>query len=700
MSKTPKRGLNSLKLKSHYDTDADDILDEFYKPILKNSVSYKRAVGYFSDEVLRACAQELADFIECDGKILLVIGVFISESELLTIQSGGNSEEQTLIKAKLIASLRRLSESSGESIAIIGKLIEAGIAEIRIAARERGIYHEKYGIFEDVYGSQISFIGSANETSSALGTQINHESISVFSSEDKYVYEKYGADLEKKFEQLWNGKLQNTRVYKLDDEVLETLKNLTREYSERKSLGLSQPYCPKEQLPAIPKANGLRPYQREALIKWQQNKFHGILAMATGTGKTLTAINALENFRKSLPSGFIIVVVPYQNLAIQWVDAIQNAGISSIAAFQSYRNWYERFKDACLAATLEKTDAPCVVVVEDTFKSDRFQEMIALLESVKEKNHLIIADECHHFNAPQHLAYLPKFFRYRLGLSATPYDQFSEKYLDIFFGSIVYEFSLGAAIKAGYLCPYDYHVVEVTLDNEETEQYEIITKKIVKLIGADEKITPENLSKIQPFLLQRARVVGAAQEKITKLKDLVTRTGKQSFALVYCGDGSNEDDYGDRSRQIDQVTNMLHSQKWNVARVTAEESLIEREQTIEALKNKLIDAIVSIRVLDEGIDIPACRTAYFLASQRSERQHVQRRGRVLRLSEGKDKAVIYDFVVVRAQSNSLAISSLVKKELERVWRFANDALNTNETKGAYKELAVQVGLLEEMESGL
>jgi superfamily II DNA or RNA helicase len=701
MSNTSIGGLKSLDLKNHYDTDADNILEEFYKPVLKNSIIYKRAVGYFSDAVLRACAQELTDFIESEGKIYLVIGTFISETELLSIQTNEiNDQEQKLVKVKLIASLKRLSENSGESIAIIGRLVEAGIAEIRIAARDKGIYHEKYGIFEDIHGAHIAFIGSANETSSALGAQINHESFSVFTSEDTYIYEKYGRDLENKFQQLWNGKLKNTRVYKLDEEILEILKNLTREYNDRKLSGGGASLPPKEQLPAIPKATGLRSYQKEALNKWHQNNFSGILAMATGTGKTLTAINALENFRKSVPSGFIIVVVPYQNLAIQWIEAIQNAGINSIAAFQSYKNWYDRFKEACLAATLEKTDAPCVVVVEDTFKSDRFQEMLALLENVIEKNHLIIADECHHFNAPQHIAYLPKFFRYRLGLSATPYDQFSEKYLDIYFGNIVYEFTLAAAIKAGYLCPYDYHVVEVTLDDEETEQYEIITKKIVQLIGADEKITPENLSKIQPYLLQRARVVGAAQDKIIKLKDLISRTGKQNYALVYCGDGSNEDDYGDRTRQIDQVTYLLHTLKWNVARVTAEESLMEREQTIEALKNKLIDAIVSIRVLDEGIDIPACRTAYFLASQRSERQHVQRRGRVLRLSEGKEKATIYDFVVTGAQSDSLAIKSLVKKELERVWRFAQDALNGKETIEGYSRLAVKVDFLEGNENGL
>ena len=370
----------------------------------------------------------------------------------------------------------------------------------------------------------------------------------------------------------------------------------------------------------------MRSYQEEALQSWRNNQYRGILAMATGTGKTLTAIHAVKNFRQKVPAGFIVVVVPYQNLAIQWINAIRDAGIDALPAFQSYAAWYGQFQNACLAAGMSRVSGQCVVAVEDTFKSERFQELLGMLEKSVEKNHFLIADECHHFNAPKHLEALPDFFRYRLGLSATPYDQFSEHYLDTYFGGIVFEFSLGMAIRDGYLCPYEYHVVEVALNEEETEIYEQLTKRIVQLIGSDEKITPENLFKVQPLLLQRARVIGTAADKLERLGEIVERAGKLQYCLVYCGDGSIEDpESGIRSRQVDEAIYMLHQQGWNVARISADESLQERERLIDALRDRSINAIVSIRVLDEGIDIPSCRTAFLLASQRSERQQIQRR---------------------------------------------------------------------------
>ena len=143
----------------------------------------------------------------------------------------------------------------------------------------------------------------------------------------------------------------------------------------------------------------------------------------------------------------------------------------------------------------------------------------------------------------------------------------------------------------------------------------------------------------------------------------------------------------------DEAIYMLHRQGWNVARISADESLQERERLIDALRDRSINAIVSIRVLDEGIDIPSCRTAFLLASQRSERQQIQRRGRVLRKAPGKDKAEIFDFVVTSTHSMSGACRALVRRELERVWRFSDDAINGEKIKGTYEKLAREIGLL-------
>ena len=711
--------IKSLKRK-YKNQDGEKIGRDLIQPCLKEAIKYRRGTGTFSSSAFKAYVGAIDHFITDDVKIEILCSPKIDSNLLKVLENCQPGTERDKILQKTTneillaaAGCKAAPDKKDYRSMLLGYLIAKGKLEIKIALplnnsavqvfdspedeeldmdniNTRAMYHIKYGYFLFPDRSVVAFEGSVNETDTALN--FNTEKATVYRSWMPNDIERLN-DVVEDLDNDWEGKNHDIRIYSIDEDSLKIIRDQAasvRPKDPKANALIDKQRDPIEPTPPNPTAS-LRVYQKTALEMWAKNDFKGILAMATGTGKTLTAMNAVENFRKMVPSGFIIIVVPYQNLANQWIQAVQNSGMSAIAAFQSFKNWYEQFRNACLAASLSKTNAPCVVVVEDTFKSDRFQEMLGLLESTLEKNHLLIADECHHFNAPQHLTYLPVFFRYRLGLSATPYDQFSEHYLDSYFGKIVFEFTLKEAISAGYLCPYDYFVIEASLSDQETEEYEAITKQIIKVIGSDEKITPENLFKVQPLLLKRARVVGAAQDKIIKLKDLITSTGKQHYALVYCGDGSNDDDEGGKMRQIDQVTTVLHKLNWNIARVTAEETLEQREKTINALKNKLIDAIVSIRVLDEGIDIPSCRTAYFLSSQRSERQHIQRRGRVLRLSDGKSKAIIYDFVITSATSSSATINSLVKRELERVWRFAEDALNGDLTLNKFSKLASKVG---------
>ena len=116
---------------------------------------------------------------------------------------------------------------------------------------------------------------------------------------------------------------------------------------------------------------------------------------------------------------------------------------------------------------------------------------------------------------------------------------------------------------------------------------------------------------------------------------------------------------------------------------TAKESDKERQELLEDFEKGDLHALVAIRCLDEGVDVPATRRAYMLASSSNPRQFVQRRGRILRNHPGKDYAVIHDFIVRPPQSISLSADEkrfrierqLVKKELERVNTFAEAAEN-------------------------
>ncbi|WP_427913926.1 DEAD/DEAH box helicase family protein [Ramlibacter sp. MMS24-I3-19] len=395
---------------------------------------------------------------------------------------------------------------------LFSQLVASGVIELKFAVRSAGIYHEKFGIFIDAYGNKVAFIGSTNETEAALSAGRNHESFSVFHSREPSIYEAYGAPLEQRFADLWNGRTKQTRIYPLDEQSLAMMREIADSH-------VSSQHPHAAALPGLASRYSLRPYQHEALQSWKAHHYRGILAMATGTGKTLTAVDAVKRFRGAVPGGAVVITVPYQNLALQWIDALREQGIDTLAVFDSYTRWHSQVKNYFLASQDAHIGSmPCFVCVNDTFRDGRFQELTGLLATAKQRHHLLIADECHHFNGPEQIGKLPEHFTFRLGLSATPYDQYAEHYLDRYFGGIVFEFSLGKAIKEGFLTPYRYHVFGTSLDQEETEQYEELTHRIVKVAGSDESFTPETLAKVQHLLLARARIVGAARGKLEQLE--------------------------------------------------------------------------------------------------------------------------------------------------------------------------------------
>ena len=663
-----------LSIQRHYNSDEVDVLGEFYRPVLQRSRRYDRAVGYFSSSTFRSCAAELGSFVGNGGKIRLIVGCLVSGADLEALKQSGlqpEEAERLRLRAEVQRYLIELKGLDFNAAQTFAKLIASGVAELKFALRDGGIYHEKLGIFEDLHGLKIAFIGSVNETAAALTAGQNHESFAVFQSLEPAIYVAYGSDLERRFEELWAGRAKATRIYDLDAESLNLVAELAAAPGPDNE-------APEPVLQQLPEKFQLRDYQLDAIKAWQAQGLKGILAMATGTGKTLTAIDAVKRVREKIPGSAVVITVPYQNLAVQWMAALREQGIDVIGVFDSYASWYGKVKNLFMAAQYSDTvQMPCLVCVNASFKEDRFQELLSLLKDTKQKNHFLVVDECHHFNSPEHLKRLPEHFNLRLGLSATPYDQFDEHYLDRYFGGIVYEFSLGKAIQAGFLTRYRYHLLLCELDEEETEVYEELTLKIVRIAGSDEGFTPETLAKVQPLLLQRARIVGAAKDKLVKLRQHLLELGRTPYTLFYCGDGSVEGD-GERLRQIERVTELLHELNWRSARITASESLKTRELLLEHLRTRSIDAVVSIKVLDEGIDVPACQSAYLLASQSSDRQGIQRRGRVLRRAQGKETADLYDFLVIGGATDAKALKSLAVKEIRRATQFAADAENREE----------------------
>lgn len=692
-----------IELKDRYKNGYDNIGRDLIGVCLAECKLYRRGTAFFSSSALMSWSEAIGHVINDDVKIQIMCSPIVSDSHLVEILKNNTTEDQrkkTIQKLadKIILTavgFEKNNERNDFRSQLLAYLIATGQLEFRFAipknydfpeegANDRNLYHVKVGYFTFDDKSIIAFEGSVNESDSAH--QYNTESVQVFKSWVERDI-KRTSDLVLDVNADWEGANPYIEVFDLSNETIEIIKRLSPKEKPRIPKIIDRPLAP------APQKDDLRWYQRDALNLWAANKFLGILEMATGTGKTKTAIAALKAFKGKCPGGLVVVTVPYQNLAEQWINEIEKSGLKAMRIYESFHNWSQRLTNLLQEAQLVVNELPVLVVVEKTFNSEKFKEILSIVRFAKEKNHLIIVDECHHFNREDILRLLPDFFNYRLGLSATPYDQFSKHHLDLYFKKIVFRFTLSDAIKHGFLTKYTYKFFPVYLNDEETSAYNELTQKIISIAGGDEIFDPHVWPIVRPFLSQRSKIVAGCADKFKVLIEHLQGVSPTPFSLFYCGTSNMDIDDGEGTlRQIEALTRVLHSLGWSTSRVTADEPLEMRERIIDMLKNKEIDAILSIKVLDEGIDIPSCRNAYLLASQASDRQGIQRRGRVLRLSEGKDIASLYDFLVVGGANPSKSMKSLAKKELRRAFNFSKDSINYNEMKQGIENLAINIGL--------
>jgi len=398
----------------------------------------------------------------------------------------------------------------------------------------------------------------------------------------------------------------------------------------------------------------------------------------------------------------ILVVCPYLNLAKQWGREMARFGIAAIPCFESRAKWESKLQEAYQKLAAGLTEIIGVVVTNDTFLSSAFQATL----QPKLGHHLLIADEVHNLGASKIKTALPEFIQLRLGLSATPerrYDPEGTKAIFDYFGDIAYEFTIADAIKADppVLCPYFYYPVLVDLTPTEAEKYHELTLQLVRHLPSDDS---EGMSdQLMWLLIKRARLLASAANKLPALTTVLNgMETKPEKAIVYCGDGRVEQPVTDEEeRQIRAVARLLGEEHGlRVRKFTYEESPEEREAILTGLREGNLDAVVAIRCLDEGIDMPEVRYGFLLASSTNPRQFVQRRGRLLRRAPGKARAVIYDFIVQppdfgggNEDKDFNLERRLFRRELERILDFCATAENGPAALNQLHDLRLRYNLI-------
>ncbi|MGO8104740.1 DEAD/DEAH box helicase family protein [Rhizobium leguminosarum] len=687
--------LRDLALKSVYKSDTDNILVEFYVPALSLAYRYDRAVGFFSAAALNYAAQALSNFVKNDGQIRLVLGAFCEQDDLDAVLEGYRLKEiSEQLGRELLAQISSVSDALFQNrIETLAWLVAHGRLEVKIALRPNGMYHDKIGIITDALGDAIVFAGSANESLHALLPAYNYESIDVFPSW-KTELDGYYKPHAESFERLWANKSRGTAVLDIPAAVKDHLVAVSRSLdyvpdpdfelalASRMSLGQDglerQSMRPTEPLTINGQPYSIRPHQLEALDNWRaKGAFHGILDLATGAGKTVTAIHAVVKLAEKVKGLVCVIAVPYQNLADQWCDILSAYNIFPIRCYVSKDQWSDALRVAVHETNIGARAFTAVVVVNRTLKTLEFQEC---LSQIKPNKLFWIGDECHHHGGASFATALPQNADFRLGLSATPdhyLDQSRNQRLQSYYGDQVFHYTLSQAITDKVLTPYSYHphVIELTFD--ETAEFFALSAEIGKLFakgngGSDELSTP-----LKALLMRRSRLIASCANKLPVLAQLVQAQGPTGHTLFYCGDGSveNDDDADNvfEQRQIEAVSELLDNAGWDISRFTSREPRKDRATILENFRVGVIDAMVAIRCLDEGIDVPACATAFILASSRDPRQFVQRRGRILRRAPGKDRATIHDFIVVVPESvgeHEEYAKRLIVDELKRVAEFA------------------------------
>lgn len=380
--------------------------------------------------------------------------------------------------------------------------------------------------------------------------------------------------------------------------------------------------------------------------------------MATGTGKTITAISAITKLynlcKIKKVSCALIIVVPYKSLLEQWIDTLKLFNISPIKCYENKNTWFDKLDKKIEFFNFGITKTLYIITTNATFNSSSFQQSISKIK----RDYILCIDEMHHAATDKYLMNLPENCTFRLGLSATLESNHNiEKINELvsYFGGIIYEFSMKRAIEEGFLTRYYYYPIFIELSEYEKEEYFMLSKKIGRLINVCDK-DDECLTSL---LMKRARILGSAENKLKELIKLKTKVKNTNYNIFYCGDtiDENEDKFIYKVNRI--VANELELKTHTF---TSEEDKYERKNILERFKQGELQAITAIRCLDEGIDIPELRRAFILSSSTNPKEFIQRRGRILRKSKSKEYAEIYDFIVV-ASLDKRYINELTDEEL-------------------------------------
>jgi len=669
--------LRSLALKASYHKGEDDIAAAFYLPCMNAAAVYDRAVGFFNSTIYTLAWPSLASFVARGGRMRIVCSPVLLPADIEALDKGYHDKIEAGLGERLRVETEQLllQPFLSKPATVLASLVALGAIDVRIAllgarARHR-LFHDKVGIFTDPEGDRVVFKGSMNETWSGLSSDGNLESVDVFASWEDSREASRVADEVDYFERLWADNYPEVRVCRFPEVARELLLQAANVSEwERIAQDISDEITAPTRNSA-PTSTGppLRPHQKAALRSWLDAGRRGILEHATGSGKTFTALCAV---RDALGRGEVaLILVPSELLLKQWKDEAAKilADISPrvLICGGGETSWRT---DSLLSPWTRSRNSSLPRITISTIQTACTPEFRA---SLQEGEHLfVVADEVHRLGSPQYRTLLNLNCSPRLGLSATPRRagdaEGTDALLDFFGGILQPPFTLTDAIGAKALTPYFYYVHRVTLTADEQQDWDALANEVGRIYarsGGDPSSDPDSHERLKLLLIRRARIVKAAANKVPLALDVLRRfyAPGQKW-LVYC----------ESLAQLRSVRDYISAEEF----ATSEYHSMMQGDRQATLRHFDINGgiLLSIRCLDEGVDIPSVTHALILASSQNPREFIQRRGRILRRAADKHFAHLHDALVVPQVTGPEPPNlSVVESEMVRAIEFGKTAEN-------------------------
>ena len=665
--------LNKRKYKPIYRTHKDSIDQDFYVPCFSESIRLDRAAGYFSLHSLTLSIDGLIRFIRKGGQINLICSPDLSQSDAELIDACISLDKEHITK-DLLESIAgaNLTDEEMSQLDVVCNMLSEGKLKIKIAYQPLGMFHEKFGIFIDEENNKVYFNGSLNETKRAFVH--NHESISViWSWQDDFTSNNIDNE-QKYFNSLWNDQEDSVVVIDFPEAVEKELLNC---YKRSETLEAAIDKYISSHITKDKKT--LYSYQEEAIKQFCNNGYQHFYEMATGTGKTFTAIKTIEALREERPEKkMVVVVVPQIDLQTQWESALYEEGYEKIYLFGGLGPSFEStIAEATIAFFTGENDVICIAVY-DTF----FSKVYTKLQLTTPL--FIIVDEAHNMTKGNLSILKDLNPQYRLGLSATIQRFCEAESLEIakfFTPNETFYYGIEDAIENKFLSEYEYHPIFVHLTEEENDKFLFKSKLLAQELNKKkEEQDPEVIDKLRR---ERSLILKQATEKPAMLREMAKNGYNFVNSVVYCGQGKDEDG----ERIIDAVTHILYENNLVVSQFTSNTK--DRKRVLYEFEHGYFDTLVAIKCFDEGVDVPKLDKIYIMASDSALRQTVQRRGRVLRKCKesGKTIAHIFDMLVLPAiEVGTYGSEGLLKIELSRAREYNRLAMNSEKNEQVLQEI--------------